>query len=126
MRHFIPVVFISSLLEIAISDYHLFGPIKEGLRSKHYTNDDEIKTAVIKWLKKQPTIFLILLFLDKILDPSHLNYFVSLFCYVLWYSIFIQYQFNEESTFKTYRKPTNKNLFVRILCLMAYQPLWAI
>ena len=31
--------------------------MKEGLRSKHYANDEEVKTAVMKWLKEQWTEF---------------------------------------------------------------------
>ena len=29
--------------------------MKNGLRGKYYTSDEEVKTAVMKWLKKQPT-----------------------------------------------------------------------
>ena len=43
--------------DFAPSDYHLFSPIKEGLRGKHYTIDEEVKTAVMKWLKEQWTEF---------------------------------------------------------------------
>ena len=39
--------------DLAPSDYHLFSPIKEGLRGKHYASDEEVKTAVTMWLKKQ-------------------------------------------------------------------------
>ena len=35
------------------SVYHLFGPMKEGLRGKHYVSDEEVKTAMIKCLKEQ-------------------------------------------------------------------------
>ena len=37
---------------LASSDYHLFGLMKEGLSGKHYASDEEVKTAVIKWLKE--------------------------------------------------------------------------
>ena len=37
--------------DLALSDYHLFGPVKECLSGKHYTCDTEAKTAVTKWLK---------------------------------------------------------------------------
>ena len=43
--------------ELAPSDYYLFGPTKEGLRGKHYSSDEEVKTAVKKWLKEQSTKF---------------------------------------------------------------------
>ena len=31
--------------------------MKEDLKSKQYANDEEVKTAVMKWLKEQPTEF---------------------------------------------------------------------
>ena len=31
--------------------------MKEGLRGKHYASDEEVKTAVMQWLKKQSTEF---------------------------------------------------------------------
>ena len=37
-------------------DYHLFSLMKEGLKGKHYVSDEEVKTAVIKWLKEQSII----------------------------------------------------------------------
>ena len=39
--------------DLAASDYHLFGPMKEGLRGKHYSSDKEVKPAVMKRLKEQ-------------------------------------------------------------------------
>ena len=41
--------------DLAPLDYHLFGSMKEGLRSKHYASDGEVKTAVMKWFKEQST-----------------------------------------------------------------------
>ena len=32
--------------------------MKEGLRDKHYGKDEEVKTAVMKWLKEQSTKFM--------------------------------------------------------------------
>ena len=48
-----------SLIEkhLALSDYHGFGPLREGLRGKHYACDGEVKTSVMKWLKEQSTEF---------------------------------------------------------------------
>ena len=43
--------------ELALLDYHLFDPMKEGLRDKHYASDEEVKIAVMKWLKEQSTRF---------------------------------------------------------------------
>ena len=31
--------------------------MKEGLRGKHYASDEEVKTAVMKLLKEQSTVF---------------------------------------------------------------------
>ena len=31
--------------------------MKKGLRGKHYANDKEVKTAVMKWLKEQSAEF---------------------------------------------------------------------
>ena len=43
--------------DLAPSDYHLFGPIKEGLRGNRYGNDNEVKTAVLNWRRHQPAEF---------------------------------------------------------------------
>ncbi|GFR76752.1 histone-lysine N-methyltransferase SETMAR [Elysia marginata] len=40
--------------DLAPSDYHLFGPMKQCWRGKHYENDEEVKSAVKTWLKEQP------------------------------------------------------------------------
>ena len=40
--------------DLAPLDYHLFGPMKQGLRGKHYENDEEVKTTVKTWFKEQP------------------------------------------------------------------------
>ena len=40
--------------DLAPSDNHLFDPpMKEGFRGKHYASDEEVKTAVKKWLEEQ-------------------------------------------------------------------------
>ena len=38
-------------------DNHLSSPMKEGFRGKHYACNEEVKTAVMKWLKEQSTEF---------------------------------------------------------------------
>ena len=48
---------IASTPGLARSDYFLFGPMKESLTDKYYVGDEEVKTTVIKWLKKQSTEF---------------------------------------------------------------------
>jgi hypothetical protein len=35
------------------SDFHLFGPIKEGLRGKRFRADDEVKLSVQRLLDEQ-------------------------------------------------------------------------
>ena len=37
--------------DLVPSDYHLFILMKKGLRGLHYVSDEEVKTAVMKWLK---------------------------------------------------------------------------
>ena len=38
---------------LAPSDFHLFGLLKENLRGRRFSSDKEVKTAVRKWLKMQ-------------------------------------------------------------------------
>ena len=38
-------------------DFNLCGSLKESLRRRHFSNDEEVKTAVRKWLKTQPVEF---------------------------------------------------------------------
>ncbi|GFR80601.1 transposase [Elysia marginata] len=42
--------------DLAPCDYHLFGPVKKGLRDKHNDNE-EVKSAVKTWLKERPIQF---------------------------------------------------------------------
>jgi len=39
------------------SDYHLFGLLKEALRGRQFTSDQELKEAVHAWLTAQPRTF---------------------------------------------------------------------
>ena len=43
--------------DLAPSNYHLFGAIKDALRDKHYGNDKEVKITFKNWLCKQPPEF---------------------------------------------------------------------
>ena len=45
------------LPELTLSDFHLFGPLKESLRGWHFSSDEEVKTAVRKWLKTKSIKF---------------------------------------------------------------------
>ena len=38
-------------------DYHLFGPLKDGVRGQHFISDQEVKNAVRNWLKMQAADF---------------------------------------------------------------------
>ena len=40
--------------DLAPSDYHLFGPLKEALRGRRFTSGQEVKEAVYAWLAAQP------------------------------------------------------------------------
>ena len=42
---------------LPLSDFHLFRPLKESLRGRHFSSDETVKTAVRKWLKTQPVEF---------------------------------------------------------------------
>ena len=43
--------------KLVTSDYHLFDSMKTCLRGTHFASDEELKTAAMKWLKKQSTEF---------------------------------------------------------------------
>ena len=43
--------------DLAFSNFHLFGLMKEGLRDRHYASDKEVKSAGMKWLKEQSIEF---------------------------------------------------------------------
>jgi len=42
---------------LAPSDYHLFGPLKDALRGCRFTSDKGVKEAVHEWLAAQPKNF---------------------------------------------------------------------
>ena len=42
---------------MALSDFHLFGPMKEHLRGQKFADDDEVMEAVQSWLKATPKSF---------------------------------------------------------------------
>ena len=44
-------------LDLAPPDYHLLCPMKEGLRDKHYANDEDVIISVLKWHNGQSTEF---------------------------------------------------------------------
>jgi len=43
--------------DLAPSDYHLFGPLKDALRGCRFTSDEGVKKAVHEWLAAQPKTF---------------------------------------------------------------------
>jgi len=44
--------------DLAPSDYHLFGPLKNALRGRRFSTDNEVRETVHKWLRDQPKTFL--------------------------------------------------------------------
>jgi transposase len=46
--------------DLAPSDYHLFGPLKDALRGRHFASDQELKEVVHAWLVTQPKTFFFL------------------------------------------------------------------
>jgi hypothetical protein len=45
--------------DMAPSDFHLFGLLKEAFRSRRFVDDDEMKKAVYDWLRNQPKFFMV-------------------------------------------------------------------
>ena len=43
--------------DFALSDYNLFGPLKESLRGRRLISDQEVKEAVQAWVAAQPKAF---------------------------------------------------------------------
>jgi hypothetical protein len=43
--------------DLLLSDYHVFGPLKEALSGKKFSTDNEIKEAVHRWLRSQSEEF---------------------------------------------------------------------
>jgi hypothetical protein len=44
--------------DLAPSDYHLFGPLKDALRGRHFASDEDVKEVVHAWLVAQPNHYL--------------------------------------------------------------------
>jgi hypothetical protein len=42
---------------LAPSDFHLFGPLRNYLGGKHFTDDEEVETEMRKWLRQQSKDF---------------------------------------------------------------------
>jgi hypothetical protein len=36
------------------SDFHMFGPMREAIRGRRFSSDEEVTGAVKNWLKTQP------------------------------------------------------------------------
>ena len=43
--------------DLAPSDFHVFGPLKEAMGSKSFRSDEEVQQAVHEWLRSQPKDF---------------------------------------------------------------------
>ena len=46
--------------DLAPSDFHLFGPPKDGLRGHHFEIDVDVKHVVMEWMKKTESAFFFL------------------------------------------------------------------
>ena len=44
-------------LDLAASDYHLFGPMKKMLGGQKFASDTEVQSVVSQWLEQQPASF---------------------------------------------------------------------
>jgi hypothetical protein len=40
--------------DLALSDFHMFGPMKDALRGTRFSSDEEVIGAVQNWLKMRP------------------------------------------------------------------------
>ena len=43
--------------DLAPSDFHVFGPLKEAMGGKSFKSDDEVQQAMREWLHSQPNDF---------------------------------------------------------------------
>jgi histone-lysine N-methyltransferase SETMAR len=43
--------------DLAPSDFHLYGPLKQALRGRRFSSDDDVKAAVHQWLRAQLKTF---------------------------------------------------------------------
>jgi histone-lysine N-methyltransferase SETMAR len=43
--------------DLTPSDYHLFDPLKDALRGRHFTSHEEVKEALHEWLAAQSKTF---------------------------------------------------------------------
>jgi histone-lysine N-methyltransferase SETMAR len=43
--------------DLALSDFHLFWPLKDALRGRHFRSGEEVKEAAYDWLAQQPKEF---------------------------------------------------------------------
>ena len=46
--------------DLAPSDFHRFGPLKEAMRGKKFRSDEEVRHAVHEWLRRLPKEFFFL------------------------------------------------------------------
>jgi hypothetical protein len=47
----------SNILNLSPCDFHVFGPLKEGLKCSTFTLDNNVQKAVVEWIKQQPKEF---------------------------------------------------------------------
>ena len=54
--------------DLAPFDFHLFGPLENGLRDRKFADDDDVKEAVNDWLRNQPNFFFFSSGIKKLTD----------------------------------------------------------
>ncbi|GBO46688.1 hypothetical protein AVEN_43120-1 [Araneus ventricosus] len=43
--------------DLAPSDFHRFGPLKQHIGGKHFADDDDVQHEVLLWMRQQPKEF---------------------------------------------------------------------
>jgi hypothetical protein len=74
------------------SDYHLFGPLKEHLRSHHYETDEAVQEAARSWLRGTGTDFYrrgIFKILQRWLDGDFVEKLKKKLSRFYWYHLFL-------------------------------------
>jgi len=44
-------------LVTTVTDFRLFGPLKDNLREQHFTDDEALQNALFQWLKKDSNFY---------------------------------------------------------------------
>lgn len=57
LLYFLPRMSRQNYLVTPVSDFRLFGRLKDSLREFHYANDEALQNAVIQWLQKDSNLY---------------------------------------------------------------------